>query len=139
MERRLGVAFAAAPVCWVVLWWMFNPTPDMQWLRQQPGRFLMLAVLYPVVEELVFRGVVQPSLLGLSWARKSLYGLTLANLLTSVLFSGLHLFAHTPVWAAMVLVPSLVFGYFRDRYDGLRVPIVLHIWFNTGYYLLFHG
>ncbi len=139
MERRLGVAIAAAPLCWVVLWWIFNPTQDMQWLREQPIRFLTLAVLYPVVEELGFRGVVQTSLLGLSWARKVLYGVTLANVLTSILFSGLHLFAHTPGWAAMVLVPSLVFGYFRDRYGSLRVPIILHIWYNVGYFLLFHG
>lgn len=139
MDRRLRAAIAVAPVCWAVLWWMFNPTLDMRWLIEQPIRFFSLAVLYPVVEELAFRGVVQTSLLRMSWARTSLHGITSANLVTSILFSGLHFVTHSPAWAALVFAPSLIFGYFRDRNGKLQVPILLHIWYNVGYFLLFHG
>jgi hypothetical protein len=59
------------------------------------------------------------------------------NLLTSVAFTGLHLFFR-PAWFTLgVIVPSLVFGYFRDRYRGLVPPILLHVFYNAGFFLVF--
>ena len=59
------------------------------------------------------------------------------NLLTSVAFTGLHILLR-PGWFTLgVVVPSLVFGYFRDRYEGIVPAILLHIFYNAGFFLLF--
>jgi membrane protease YdiL (CAAX protease family) len=36
-----------------------------------------------------------------------------------------------------VFLPSLIFGYFRDRYDQLHASIVLHVFYNAGYIWIF--
>lgn len=120
-----------------MLWWMFDPRIELRWVLDRPLQFFSLVLLYPTAEEVVFRGAVQTTLRRSTWASGSWYGLTRANIITSLLFATLHFFFHTPVWAALVFVPSLVFGYFRDRHDSLCSPIALHIWYNSGYFLLF--
>jgi len=104
----------------------------------------MLIVVYPVAEELVFRGLMQDWVRNLPWGQAQFVGITCANGITSVLFVGCHFFSHPPLAAASVLAPSLVFGYFRDRYSGqipmhLLSPMLLHVWYNAGYFLLFWG
>lgn len=96
---------------------------------------LLLAVaVYPALEETVFRGGVQPWLadrLSAAWGP-----LTAANALTSIAFTGLHFLFHPPLWALGVLIPSLLFGFFRERHGGLFSPILLHAVYNASYYLL---
>ncbi|MBU1192755.1 MAG: hypothetical protein KKA36_09395 [Gammaproteobacteria bacterium] len=36
-----------------------------------------------------------------------------------------------------VIVPSLIFGHFRDRFGTLHAPIMLHIYYNLGYFWIF--
>ena len=36
-----------------------------------------------------------------------------------------------------VVLPGLVFGFFRDRYGNLYAPIALHIFYNSGLIWLF--
>ena len=99
--------------------------------------FLLLAVIYPVLEEIVFRGALQ------GWLRKSHLmlhnwrGLTLANAITSVAFSIFHLFQNSMIVSIAVFFPSLVFGFFHDRYNHLFASIVLHIFYNFGFVWLF--
>ena len=38
-----------------------------------------------------------------------------------------------------VFVPSLIFGYFRDRYRNIVPAVLLHVFYNTGFVLLFNG
>ena len=68
-------------------------------------------------------------------ARGLLVGLIVT--LISLVFTGLHFIYHPPLWAASVLLPSLVFGYFKDRYRTLTTPIILHVFYNAGYFWLF--
>lgn len=98
-------------------------------------RFVWPALLMPVLEELAFRGWLQTELLS-RWPRR-LGPLSHANLLTSVVFTALHFIQHPPLWAAGVFLPSLVFGHFRERHAGLVSPMLLHAWYNAGYFLLF--
>lgn len=113
----------------------------LPWVPWSPGLpagpllWPVLAVLvYPPLEEYVFRGGLQPWLAG-RWHRH--WGaLTAANLGASAAFAGLHFLFHPPLWAAGVLVPSLVFGYFRERHGGLTAPIALHASYNAVYLLL---
>jgi uncharacterized protein len=129
-------AAGAALLYWLTLWTLRSPQPDLAWPLQTPLRFLYPALLYPVVEELVFRGFVQEQL-HLRLAPWRLGPFSHANILTSVLFTALHFINHPPLWAAAVFVPSLVFGLFRDRTGGLAAPIALHVFYNSGYFWLF--
>ncbi|SFM14423.1 hypothetical protein SAMN04487963_1369 [Marinobacter zhejiangensis] len=99
--------------------------------------WLWLVVIYPVVEEYLFRGRLQTWLMDTAWGQKAVAGLSLANVVTSLLFSGLHFFSHPPLWALMVLFPSLLFGWFRDRHQSVRPAFVLHAWYNFVYFSIF--
>lgn len=95
---------------------------------------MSLVVLYPIIEEIIFRGLIQPFMakrFNQSWSIFSL-----ANVLTSLLFVAVHLINHPPLWALAVFVPSLVFGYSQERYNHLAAPVILHCSYNAGYFLL---
>ncbi|HHO67761.1 MAG TPA: JDVT-CTERM system CAAX-type protease [Gammaproteobacteria bacterium] len=135
-DWRFGVAMLAACLYWAVLLLVEGRQPDWAWPLRAPRVALYAALLYPVAEELVFRGLLQ-ELAARHLRAWRLGPLTHANVYTSLLFTGLHFINHPPLWAAAVFVPSLIFGYFRDRTGGVGAPIVLHVWYNTGYFWLF--
>ncbi|MCB1754492.1 MAG: JDVT-CTERM system CAAX-type protease [Gammaproteobacteria bacterium] len=99
--------------------------------------YFLLVLVYPLLEEWVFRGTLQPALKKSAPFRKQFFSITLANLVTSVIFSALHLFNHSVLWALAVFFPSLVFGWAMDRFKQLAAPVVLHVFYNAGYFLLF--
>lgn len=90
-------------------------------------------VWFPVVEELLFRGVIQGQLYRIKGTNNLLLGLSYSNWITSFLFAAVHFFYHPPLWAISVIVPSLVFGYFRDRYISILPTIALHSIYNAQY------
>lgn len=130
-------ALAAGALVWLVLYLLYRPQPSWQGVADNAGLLLLLCLVYPVLEELAFRGALQGWLSGFGAGRRTFGGLSGANLLTSLLFVAAHLFYHPPVWAAAVFAPSLVFGWFRDRYQSVVPGILLHILYNSGYFLLF--
>ncbi|UCE89393.1 MAG: JDVT-CTERM system CAAX-type protease [Pseudomonadota bacterium] len=84
----------------------------------------------------MFRGLLQEQL------QRALRGGTVvplsgANIVTSAVFTALHFLYHAPAWAAAVFVPSLIFGYFKDKTGRLGIPVALHVFYNSGYYWLF--
>lgn len=137
-DKLLYIALGAALIYWLILYLATGQQPDFSWPLQSPARFLYPALLYPVVEELVFRGLVQ-ELIHRYLKAWTLGPLTHANIFTSLLFTALHFFSHPPLWAAAVLAPSLLFGFFKDRSGGLSAPILLHVFYNSGYFWLFGG
>lgn len=137
-DGQFWAAIAAAPFFWLILLWWNSPVAlDMAWPFHAPLVFLLVVFVYPVVEELVFRGALQGILLRQPWGSSSLGPVTMANLITSLAFAGFHFFYHAPLWAALVLLPALIFGYFRDKYQRVLPAIVLHVFYNTGYFWLF--
>jgi len=137
-DLQWGVALLAGPMVWLLLYGVDQPNIQLDWPVSRPWMFMMLIAVYPVLEEVVFRGLIQGWLLGKTSNAPLCSSISQANMLTSIAFSLLHLFAHAPLMAALVLLPSLVFGYFRDRYHGWLVPsIVLHCFYNAGYFLLY--
>ncbi|MDQ6996503.1 MAG: JDVT-CTERM system glutamic-type intramembrane protease [Mariprofundus sp.] len=127
----------ALPV-WFVLYMQNKPVLELTWPIQSPATFLLLVMLYPVLEEMVFRGLIQGELMRRTAFKRQFLGITRANILTSTVFASAHLFTHPPGMAALVFLPSLAFGYFRDRHDGWLLPaILLHIYYNLGYFLIF--
>ena len=96
--------------------------------------FWSLVVWQPLAEELIFRGFLQGQLLDRTWGRRSVAGLSCANGLTTLLFVLGHFWQHPPLWALAVAVPSLMFGYMRDRYRSVYPAVMLHIVYNAGYF-----
>jgi len=131
------LAVMAGPLCWLLLYLLLRPaTPQWTWPLAAPAEYLLPVLLYPVLEEIVFRGLLQ-ELAQEFISRRTLGPVSLANLLTSLVFTGFHFLNHTPLWAALVFFPSLVFGFFKDRYGTLTAPILLHGFYNAGFLLLF--
>ena len=65
--------------------------------------------------------------------QRSVSGISLANIITSVLFAAMHLINQPPLWAASVFFPSLAFGWLRDRYLNIHSSIALHMAYNAGF------
>jgi len=130
------LAMAAGPACWLVLSFILQPAVQWGWPLLLPWQFLLPVLVYPVAEELVFRGLIQ-ELLHEYLGSGRLGPLSVSNLLTSSLFAGLHFIYHPPLWAALVFFPSLVFGFFKERTAALAAPIILHALYNSGFIWMF--
>jgi len=135
-DRWLGLAVLVPLPLWglLSLWMPLASGFDLP--LREPLLYLQVALLYPVLEEIVFRGALQ-GYLQERLAGRQVGGVSLANLLTSLLFSLTHLIFRSATTAMLVFLPSLIFGYFRERDGGLRIPIALHCYYNGGFYLLF--
>jgi membrane protease YdiL (CAAX protease family) len=113
------------------------PATPIEFAEFRSQRFIVVALVYPILEEIVFRGLLQGILLKQPWGRNSRFGITSANIVASVLFTALHVIRRAGAMSAAVFLPSLIFGYFRDRYGNLYAPIALHVFYNAGFVLLF--
>lgn len=96
-----------------------------------------LVVIYPAIEEWLFRGLLQPQLLRRKFGDKSQWGISLANVWTTLAFVAMHLLTHTLLWAVLLIAPSLLFGWFRDRYNSILPGLILHICYNLAYFTSF--
>ena len=127
----LLLAVLAAPV----FSWSFSKLTGIEslnlfWLWYHPETLVVSVVLFPLIEEISFRGIVQGALLSRPLLRKSLWGITGANGIASAMFVGVHFVHHSPEWALMMFFPSLVFGYFRDKTSGVSTSVCLHMFYN---------
>lgn len=127
-QFRLAVLL---PLLFWIAWWLTFPTrsqplPASFWLNQ--------VFLIPLIEELIFRGWLQGRLLRSQKMRRRCCGISFANLATALLFTLAHFFTHPPLWALAVVIPALAFGYFRERHGSLYPAILLHVYYNGGYF-----
>jgi len=106
------------------------------WVLPEPGLTpsVSFLALSGIIEEVIFRLLVQGELHRFMRGAYVLSGMSRANMATSVLFAGLHLVHHPPLWALSVFVPSLVFGWAMDRYKSVLPPALLHICYNLLYF-----
>lgn len=119
-----------APVIWAAL---ALGAPELHRLMSRPLPALQFVLLFPLLEEIVFRGGLQPVLARHCAWRWGWIGA--ANLVASAVFAALHLMTHPSLWALAVFLPSLLFGAFRDRSDALLQPTALHAAYNLGYFV----
>lgn len=132
----IWISVCAAMLFWFLLSMYVPVTVNVMWPIVSPMAFIIPVVLYPVLEEIVFRGMV------LEYCQKKIPGVILfhiskANFFTSILFTALHFIYHPPLWASAVFIPSLIFGFLKERHQSLIAPILIHVFFNAGYYWLF--
>lgn len=107
-----------------------------------PGAAVPRGLLYavgvivwqPLIEELLFRGLIQGVFLGSKPFRIGFMQLSLANAVTSLLFVGVHFVFHPPGWAIAVLLPSLVLGWLRERHDSTWSAVITHMIFNLEFF-----
>ena len=134
-DPRFLAALLAAGGGWLLLW-LLLPVQPMTLPQVWSWAFFSLVLWQPFWEEVLFRGFLQGQLHKHPWGRQAWQGMTVANLVTSLVFMLGHWLSHPPLWATMVLIPALVFGYFRDRYASVYPAIALHTFYNAGYFLL---
>lgn len=135
-DKYFWAAFMAAPLFVVVLYFV---SPPINWVWAVPfiAPLLLLILVFPLLEEIAFRGLLQGWLLQYSKGSQSWAGVSLANILTSSVFVATHFLYHSPVWAMVVFIPSIIFGYFRERYSSIKPAIILHCWYNACYYIVY--
>ena len=114
------------------IWIYFSDMKGINYLSS--NEVLMLLILFPITEELFFRGIIQPIIH--KKFSKTWHSISAANALTSLLFSFSHLFNHNPFWALSTFLPSMIFGWSKDRYNTLLAPLMLHCYYNAGWFYL---
>jgi uncharacterized protein len=141
-DAHLALAIALALPVWVTLGLLVGgrmhvPSGWTAWAS--------FVLVQPLLEELVFRGILQGHALRLTARQgvaRRLGPVTLANVLVSVGFVALHLRAQPLAWALAVLVPSLVLGHLRERMGSVWPAVLVHAVYNAGFGLtawLAHG
>lgn len=139
-QSDFWLANFAAVIFWLSFKLIFQSGPLTPSITTFSTSLLFLIFIFPVLEEIVFRGLVQESIQKLLEHKQFkiifLWRISNANLLASLCFTLSHFWSHPPLWAAATLIPSLIFGYFKDKYQSLYPSIMLHIFYNLGFYLL---
>lgn len=131
LHIQFGAAILAAPLFVLLYNSIFeHQVFDVELLHFDVKSLFFLIVFYPVIEELAFRGVIQEYIGTKTKQYPSLYYFTIANIMTSLLFVAMHFVHHTPLWAMLVFVPSLIFGYFKEQYGHIGYSIFLHMFYN---------
>lgn len=131
----LAALLAAVPV-WIALGLYAGP-----WLRAPAGAWgwFSLVLLMPLLEEWVFRGLLQTQLLRVTavHGQPRRWGpISWANGLTTLAFVALHLPTQPLLWALAVAAPSLVLGQLRERLDSVWPAVGVHAFYNAGFALL---
>jgi len=127
-------AVLTGPLCWVLIG-QFKILPISYSITSLSlQQLLMIGLIYPVIEELTFRGAIQSLLRRMSFGRRRFLVLSTANIITSIIFTLSHILIQPTLWAILVFIPSLIFGELRDRHGSTMPSIVLHCFYNTGYF-----
>jgi uncharacterized protein len=134
-DRHLALSLVLAIPVWMALGGfaggrMHAPATWAAWAS--------FVLLQPLIEELVFRGILHGQALrltALSGQPRRLGPVTLANVLVTIAFVALHMRAQPLAWALAVAVPSLVFGHLRERFASVWPAVGLHAFYNLGFAL----
>jgi len=136
IDPHLIAALLAAVPVWAALGLWAGP-----WLQAPDGFWVWssLLLLMPLLEEWVFRGLLQGQLLRVTAAngQPRRWGpITWANGLTSLAFVALHLPTQPLLLALAVAAPSLVLGHLRERLNSVWPAVGVHAVYNAGFALV---
>lgn len=136
-DRWFWLALIAGPIVTLVLYRALTAAAPVGIALAQWRTLLWLVLIFPVIEEWLFRGVIQARLMRWRFAGHAMLGFSVANGITSLLFAAAHLASHSLIWALLVFIPSMVYGWFRDRYRSTIPGIALHISHNLAFFCVF--
>jgi membrane protease YdiL (CAAX protease family) len=136
IDPHLIAALLAAVPVWAALGLWAGP-----WLRAPAGAWgwFSLVLLMPLLEEGVFRGLLQGQLLRVTavHGQPRRWGpISWANGLTTLAFVALHLPNQPMLWALAVAAPSLVLGHLRERLGSAWPAVGVHAFYNAGFALV---
>ncbi len=135
MAARTDYRLLFAGIAPLLLWPWIPPWSDAI-LAHGLLSAIIFCVSVAVLEEVLFRGFLQGWLLRKIFFKCASLGLSRANWLTSFVFAAAHVWQHPLMLVPEYLAISLVLGYFRERYNGILVPVALHVWYNLALLLL---
>lgn len=111
--------------------WLLLPALLVNWSAaltpNWDNRTFLFLLVYPTLEETTFRLGLQHLLL--KYFSKQLGPVSIANILTSLVFATAHALVLSPI-AALVFIPSLIFGWCYERSGKVILPIFLHATYN---------
>jgi membrane protease YdiL (CAAX protease family) len=132
-DAHLALALLLAVPVWTALGLLVGP---LMYVPSGWTAWMSFVLAYPVVEELLFRGLLQGEALRLTTrnGRALRVGpVTWANVLVTAAFVALHSWAQPLAWALAVAVPSLVFGHLRERFASVWPAVLVHAVYNAGF------
>ena len=94
--------------------------------------FIFFLLFISFSEELFFRGFLIPVFS--SFINNRFLFFSYSNIIVSIIFSISHIFLHNILWSALVFFPSLIYGYFREKYKSILPSIILHFLYNLIYF-----
>jgi membrane protease YdiL (CAAX protease family) len=137
MAKGLGLALVALPACWllqaasvqVLRFAHYNAKEQslveiLRLVERWPARIflgLTAVLLAPVAEEVLFRGILYPTLKQFGSSRLAWWG-------SSLLFAAIHLNAASFI---PLLLLALLCAWLYERTQNLLAPIVTHLCFNA--------
>ena len=133
-------AFIGALFLWGGASWYWNLTPNFSWVILQWPMFFTLCVASPILEEYVFRGMFYEGIrtrYPKVWSFGDYLSISSANAATTFLFVIAHMITREPLAGALVLVPSLYLGLLRHRYGSIGICMLIHAFWNIGWFSLF--
>ncbi len=119
----LLLALGPIASCSMIGLFVFQP---LVWSAIWSAAFFSVALWQLVLEELLFCGIIQEYTRQSVVMPKTWNGLSLSNFLTSLLFTLAHLATHSISRSLLVFVPSLCFGFVRDRFGSACPSIAPH-------------
>ena len=136
----LWCAVIGSLALWVGVSFVLGVGPSLSWVLDQIPLFLMLCVIGPALEEVVFRGyffeLIQRRQLSV-WLDRLIIRVSVANLVTTFAFVLMHVFFRGIESGLMVVVPSLILGRIKEVYGGVWFCIIVHAFWNLGWFSLF--
>ena len=133
-------AFIGALFLWGGASWYWDLTASLSWVALQWPMFFVLCVASPILEEYVFRGMLYEFIDARCrkvWFFGDYLSISFANATTTVFFVITHMITREPMVGALVLVPSLYLGLLRHRYGSIGVCMLIHAFWNIGWFSLF--
>lgn len=126
---KTGAAFLAAPV---LLFFIDESLKESLAAKNffALKHFLLIVIVYPFIEEIIFRGFLQSELLQKQEFRKKIANISFANLTVSCVFALCHIAVFKHSLIALVFFPSLVFGWIFENNRKLWLCILCHGWYN---------
>lgn len=109
----------------------FNISPSVSWVINTPYDAFWYLILMPFIEELAFRGYLQSTISKLKpggWPTQTMF--SFANIMTSTIFAAIHFISYFQALAALTFIPSLIFGYFKDKHQSIFPGLIIHSFYN---------
>lgn len=93
----------------------------------------LLLFLSPILEEIVFRGLIQ------DYIFEKISNKTLVVIITNLLFIAFHYHINSNfLYLLTVFICGVIFSLFKIRFSKLYYPICCHLYYNLCFYLYYH-